>query len=439
MRKRMKVIALALAAVLSVGTAGVPSGTFTVYAQETFDASAHGACIESGKCGGSVKYSLYEDGTLYLSGKGSMKNYDFFSTTPSPFSGNSAIRSLYVQEGITYIGSGSFYECQSLSSVKLPATITGVGYSAFDGTAWMNAQMSANAMVVVNDILINAAGCRGNVTVPSGIRVIGERAFEENAALTALTLPDSVTKIEKEAFYGCKNLLFVTIPDSVTKIGDYAFSGCAGLVSVSLPETMTQLGESVFSDCSSLVSIRLPKGLKKLDKEMFWFCSSLKTVEIPSGITTIESGAFANCTALEAVHMENGILTIKENAFQYCKNMQDITIPASVTKIDDMAFSECAQRITVHGDTGSAAEAYAKKQGMEFTTEKLTIPQNAEVTGDLNGDGVVGLEDAQMILKAALKIITLNDGLAARADMTGDGSISLDDASAALRKALRID
>lgn len=46
------------------------------------------------------------------------------------------------------------------------------------------------------------------------------------------------------------------------------------------------------------------------------------------------------------------------------------------------------------------------------------------IKGDVNGDGMVGLDDAQMIENAALKLLTLSDDLKRKAaDMNEDTSV----------------
>ena len=61
------------------------------------------------------------------------------------------------------------------------------------------------------------------------------------------------------------------------------------------------------------------------------------------------------------------------------------------------------------------------------------------VLGDLDGDGGVKLGDAQIALKAALKIDTLTDAQKAAADVNNDGVVDLKDAQKILKVALKID
>ena len=68
------------------------------------------------------------------------------------------------------------------------------------------------------------------------------------------------------------------------------------------------------------------------------------------------------------------------------------------------------------------------------------IPDGMQrIPGDVNGDQEVTLEDAALILKAALKIKALPEEVQAYADMNSNGRVELVDAQLVLRKALKID
>lgn len=60
------------------------------------------------------------------------------------------------------------------------------------------------------------------------------------------------------------------------------------------------------------------------------------------------------------------------------------------------------------------------------------------LSGDVNGDGTVDLRDAQLVLKAALKIAALSDTEQNTADLSGDGQLTLADAQLVLKVALKI-
>ncbi|MBO7311841.1 MAG: leucine-rich repeat protein, partial [Alistipes sp.] len=99
---------------------------------------------------------------------------------------------------IDRIGYESFYDCNSLTSVTIPDSVTTIGERAF----W-------------------DCGSLTSVTIPDSVTTIGNYAFRDCSSLTSVTIPDSVTTIGDDAFYGCKSLTSATIGDSVTTIGNY--------------------------------------------------------------------------------------------------------------------------------------------------------------------------------------------------------------------------
>ncbi len=53
------------------------------------------------------------------------------------------------------------------------------------------------------------------------------------------------------------------------------------------------------------------------------------------------------------------------SAFSGCTGLQSITIPKSVTWTGDCVFSDCPN-LTIYAPAGSAAERYAKMNGIRF-------------------------------------------------------------------------
>ena len=93
------------------------------------------------------------------------------------------------------------------------------------------------------------------ITIPKGVKKIGNRAFHFCTSLTSITIPNNVTVICSGTFSGCSDLTSITIPNSVTKIMDFAFSDCLSLTSITIPNGVTDIGEGAFSDCRSLSSV----------------------------------------------------------------------------------------------------------------------------------------------------------------------------------------
>ena len=156
---------------------------------------------------------------------------------------------------VTQIGYEAFYDCDSLTSVTIPDSVTTIGDEAF-------------------------CGCD----------------------ITSITIPDSVTTIGDDAFGGCESLTSVTIGDSVTTIGEWAFNYCLSLTSVTIPDSVTTIGGGAFRDCNSLTSVTIPDSVIMIGDYTFAHCSNLTSVIIGDSVTTIGEWVFSTCRSLESVY-----------------------------------------------------------------------------------------------------------------------------------------
>ena len=100
------------------------------------------------------------------------------------------------------------------------------------------------------------------VIVPSKIRgenvkEIGKAVFCGNHNLAAITIPEGVTLIDESAFEDCVNLKSVTIPKSITFLGRASFRECLSLKSIDIPERVTNIGIFAFYGCVSLETVTI--------------------------------------------------------------------------------------------------------------------------------------------------------------------------------------
>lgn len=131
-----------------------------------------------------------------------------------------------------------------------------------------------------------------SVTIPDSVTVIGCNAFYDCQNLKTVNIPDSVQVIEDYAFMGCKSLKSIHIPDGVTDINFSSFQNCRSLTSITIPDTVTRIGAFAFSHCVGLTSVTFSKNLTSISERAFLDCTSLKTVSIPSTVERINGGAF---------------------------------------------------------------------------------------------------------------------------------------------------
>lgn len=106
-----------------------------------------------------------------------------------------------------------------------------------------------------------------SVKIPNSVTHIGKRAFYNCYSLRLITIPDSVMDIGCGAFYECDSLkmplhsahLFAYMPKSysgayaipagIESIANLAFGGCSSLTSIIIPSSVTSIGSGAFIDC----------------------------------------------------------------------------------------------------------------------------------------------------------------------------------------------
>jgi len=196
---------------------------------------------DSGQCGPEVNWQIsgIDEGEyaeylmLEMNGQGDMWNYgslDDCYAKETPFKKyNGSIAVAKLPEGLTSIGSYSFYYCQILSEINIPSTVTKIEASAFQDCRYTKGE---------------------------------------------LNLPDGLTKIGNYAFYNCQNVKkedFV-LPEGLTYLGDNAFAQCYGLKADGLviPEGVSQIGYAAFRNCRGLEGdLHIPAGVERINGAAF--------------------------------------------------------------------------------------------------------------------------------------------------------------------------
>lgn len=269
--------------------------------------------------------------------------------------GDLAIPSTVTNGGITYsvtlIDICTFFACQDLASVTIPASVTYIDIEAFCYCTGLTSIIIPNSVTFIGESAFSYCDGLNFIEVSSGNTVYDSRdncnAIIETATNTLIRgcintiIPNSVTSIGEFAFEGCSSLVSITIPDSVTRIDNYAFQNCSNLTSISIPDFVTYIGDNAFSGCNSLSSVAIPDSVIYIGAWAFSYCYSLTSVTIPNSVTYIGSYAFCNCSSLTSITLSNSLTFIDYCVFQECTNLSSVTIPNSVTSIGHWAFYSC--------------------------------------------------------------------------------------------------
>lgn len=341
--------------------------------------------IDSGSCGAdgdNVKWTLYDDGELVLSGSGKMADY---SSSYAPwYSARESIAKVIIDEGVTTIGSYAFYTCTSLTSITIPDklttigvcaflnctslksiiipdSVTTIGSSAFDCCSLTDIEVSANNTVYssIDGVLFNknktvliyypSGKTATSYTIPNSVITIGDSAFSY-CSLTSITIPDSVKTINEYAFMDTR-LTSITIPDSVTTIGDYAFYLCGSLTSVTIGDGVTTIGDEAFSRCGLLTSITIGNRVTRIGNFAFENCYTLSKITIPNSVTTIGTGAFWGCNSITSITIPDSVKTIGDYAFYNCGYLANVYYTGSKEQWNAISIgsdNSCLTNATIH-------------------------------------------------------------------------------------------
>ncbi len=132
-----------------------------------------------------------------------------------------------------------------------------------DGLFYIYSSANNECVVTFMDTSYNTYA--GVITVPettmyNGVEYnvvgVGESAFRDCPALSAVTLPTSATTIDTWAFYGCSALTEIVIPDNVREVGNQAFNLCNSLTDVTIGRHVSTIGSNTFN-CPALQQITL--------------------------------------------------------------------------------------------------------------------------------------------------------------------------------------
>ena len=222
-----------------------------------------------------------------------------------------------VTDGKAVVGTGSSMLWSPSCTLTIPQQVAGLDVVGINNWAFAG-KYNANASVATS---------LKSISIPYGVKTIGDAAFSSPSELQEIVLPDSVTDMGKSVFWRCYDLASVKLSENLNEIGSFVFEECTSLATISIPSKVKALGEQAFYKCAALhtVSIAEDSALVSVGKRAFASCSALEQIVIPSGVTTIGEGAFDSCSKLTVVTLPESLtLSSTESVFSNCSNLQTI-------------------------------------------------------------------------------------------------------------------
>lgn len=244
----------------------------------------------------------------------------------------SSLPSLTVHRNVSHIGAGAFGTCSGLASITVDSSnmyydsrsdCNGIIETASGCmiAGCMNTRIPETVKSIGDDAF---SGCESlkSIVIPNSVTGIGGSAFA-NSGLSGIVIPESVTEMGDRAFLNCHSLKEVRLPESIRKIGTFAFAYCANLESVNIPESVRYIGVSAFSNCYSLKEVNI--SADTIGNVAFNECKCLTDVRLTDSVRYIGRAAFAACKSLKVLTIPAKVTRLEPYIFGFGSD-SDITV-----------------------------------------------------------------------------------------------------------------
>ena len=254
------------------------------------------------------------------------------------------------------IGDKAFSQCEALTSIDIPDSITSIGEGAFENCKSLIFFQIPNSVIFIGNSAFKECTKLTNINLNDGVTTIGEETFIFCDSLTSIYIPNSVTSIGKSAFWGCKSLTSIIIPIGTRKkyedllpdykdilveqelfynssteitdedmtnawIDDFGFS-------YSKDKTKLLYGPTEIYSAYDIKEYAIHQGTKVICNRAFdrGVADSLNysNIEIPNTITHIGDFAFGYQNYIETITIPNSVVSIGKNPFVGCRNLEEV-------------------------------------------------------------------------------------------------------------------
>ncbi len=385
---------------------------------------------------GTMNYGLswsYDDTTktLVLSGDGEMA----LITTQAPWSQyTSKIETLIVSEGVRTIADYAFSGATSLSTVRLPSTLTRIGNYAFQICNKLNSVVAygENGYIKIGDYgnnklkeVISYVGSGASTPtsgqLPNGLSWVFDTAGTLTISGSGTMAEFTASNVNPWLTY-MSQIRKIVVAENVKTIAANAFNGATLLNTVELPSTLTAVGNNAFNNCGGMLLatangvqnyFTIGSGNTDLTDHIYYLkgngsSTTPVTGSLPNNLTwtyntttrtlTISgSGSMAAFTntnpipwasymsQIEKLVVSENVQSIAPSAFNGASALHTLTLPSTLTSIGANAFNGCVNIYSAEANTIRGAIDISST-GNTFLTNRLTYKNDSTTPPITGGD-----------------------------------------------------
>ncbi|MDO4512147.1 MAG: leucine-rich repeat protein, partial [Bacteroidales bacterium] len=189
-----------------------------------------------------------------------LKSVDLTDATNLKVIGNgafygSAVETVNLGTTLTEIEPRAFMNCQKLTTLSIPASVTTIGGSFVEGAK----NLTAIGVSSSNPNYASYYGMLYNkkrtelIVCPPGI---DPQTLTRTGAITEDLFPKELTTVGRDAFYQCDKIEMLEFPYGLKELNFCSVYKCANLLEVSLPSTVTAFNDCSFYKCANLNVVR---------------------------------------------------------------------------------------------------------------------------------------------------------------------------------------
>lgn len=229
---------------------------------------------------------------------------------------------LVIPDGVTSIAAYLFWGVETLETVTLPSSVTGIDYGVFfrcpslrEFKGSSSLIYDSRSLVVPSGDLAAVAGCGlTDYICPENI-TLDTSVFEGMTELKTFTFPNSLRSFwyGSSSWSGCENLEFFygpgTTEDHHGFFKTYSDTGCALFYLTPVcPVDYRPMGLDAIISMSGnkcIERLTLEDKVALIEGEAFSFMENLRYLRLSSGVTSLGSNTFRNCMHLDSLFVRS--------------------------------------------------------------------------------------------------------------------------------------